>query len=158
AIAELVQMLPVLDLPVQPVHGDFKDNNLVFQDNTLVAVLDFDFMGVRPRIDDLALPLHSLLQRGMPLRDVQRLVDTYDAGCAVPLSRQERRALPHAMARMALCYLQYMLIPGDEAYQLHCRREFNESRGPACVWWLAQLENPHFRENGFTNRRTIIHH
>ncbi|HRW08475.1 MAG TPA: phosphotransferase [Caldilineaceae bacterium] len=158
AVAELVQMLPVVELPVQLVHGDFKDNNLVFRENKLAAVLDFDFMGVRPRIDDLALPLHTLLQRGMPLRDVQRLVDLYDAGCAVPLSQQERRALPHAMARMALCYLQYMLIPGDEAYQLHCRREFNENRGPACVWWLEQLRNRRFREDGFMNRTTTLCH
>ncbi|MEZ4867811.1 MAG: phosphotransferase [Caldilineaceae bacterium] len=149
AIAKLAVMLPILDLPIQLVHGDFKDNNVLFQTNNLMAVLDFDFMGVRPRIDDLALPLHTLLQRGEQLSRVRTLVDAYDRGCAVPLSPQERRALPFAMARMALSYLQYLMLPGDEAYQAHCRQEFNTSRGPACLWWLQALQDPALRENGF---------
>ena len=138
-----------MHLPTQLVHGDFKDNNLVFRGAELVTVLDFDFMGVRPRVDDLALPLHTMLQNGEPLCKVRALVDAYDSGCKVPLSVQERQALPYAMARMSLCYLQYMMLPGDDAYGLHCRREFNASRGPACAWWLGMLQDEAFRERGF---------
>ena len=148
-IAELVSMLPNMNLPVQLVHGDFKDNNLVFHKEELRAVLDFDFMGVRPRIDDLALPLHTMLQHGIELSKVRKLLDCYDSGCEIRLSNEERQALPYAMARMALSYLQYLMIPGDEAYRARCRREFRTSRGPACEWWLRMLRNDNFRERGF---------
>jgi Ser/Thr protein kinase RdoA (MazF antagonist) len=150
-IAEaLAGMLPVLDLPCQPVHGDFKDTNVLFRNMDLVAVLDFDFMGVRPRIDDLALPLHYLLQTGARLSQVRGLVDAYDSGCATPLSSLERRALPFAMARMSLAYLQYLLLPGDEQYMLRIRREFNEERGPACEWWLRTMREATLWESAFS--------
>ena len=113
----------------------------------VVAVLDFDFMGVRPRIDDLALPLHTVLQTGTRPADVRGLVDAYDSGCATPLSDLERRALPFAMARMSLSYLQYLVLPGDEQYALRCRREFNEKRGPACEWWLDAMRDAAFWES-----------
>jgi Ser/Thr protein kinase RdoA (MazF antagonist) len=44
-------------LPRQLVHGDFWDNNVLFRDQQIVAVLDFDFIGERARIDDVALIL-----------------------------------------------------------------------------------------------------
>jgi len=150
-IAEaLAEMLPILGLPCQPVHGDFKDTNVLFRNTDLVAVLDFDFLGVRPRIDDLALPLHYLLQTGSRLIQVRGLVDAYDAGCATPLSALERRALPFAMARMSLAYLQYLLLPGEEEYMLRIRREFNEQRGPACEWWLRAMREATLWEVAFS--------
>jgi Ser/Thr protein kinase RdoA (MazF antagonist) len=149
-IAEtLARMLPVMGLPCQPVHGDFKDTNVLFRNTGLVAVLDFDFMGVRPRIDDLALPLCYLLQTGARLTDVRGLVDAYDSGCATPLSDLERHALPFAMARMSLAYLQYLVLRGDEQYMLRCRREFNEKRGPACEWWLRTMCDTALCEGAF---------
>ncbi len=45
-------------LPRQLVHGDFWDNNVFFRDGRVVFVADFDFMGERARIDDLALTLY----------------------------------------------------------------------------------------------------
>ena len=53
------------------------------------------------------------------------------------------------MARMALSYLQYLVLPGDEQYMLRCRREFNEQRGPACAWWLNVLRDGALWEDGF---------
>lgn len=150
AVEELVYLLPILHLPVQLVHGDFKDNNLVFREDKLVAVLDFDFMGIRPRIDDLALPLHTLLAHGIALSKVRELLEQYEVGNGTSLSDQERRALPYAMARMALSYLQYLMIPGDQEYMAKCRREFGESRGPACQLWLNMLKHAAFRENAFS--------
>lgn len=151
AIAEtLAGLLPAVELPRQPVHGDFKDTNVLFRQTDLVAVLDFDFMGVRPRIDDLALSLHNLLQTGAPLAQVRGLVDAYDAGCAAPLSARERRALPFAMARMSLAYLQYLVLLGDAAYVRRLRREFNAQRGPACQWWLEAI-----RDHGLAHRAFV---
>jgi Ser/Thr protein kinase RdoA (MazF antagonist) len=150
AIAEtLAEMLPVLGLPCQPVHGDFKDSNVLFHNTDLVAVIDFDFVGVRPRIDDVALPLHYLLQTGAALTQVCGLLDAYDSSCATLLSSLERRALPFAMARMSLAYLQYLVVPGDEQYMLRIRREFNEQRGPACEWWLRAIREATLWEGTF---------
>lgn len=43
------------ELPKQPVHGDYWDNNVLFENGCISFVTDFDFMGIRNRIDDLAL-------------------------------------------------------------------------------------------------------
>jgi homoserine kinase type II len=47
----------VAHVPRQLVHGDFWDNNVLFRHGRLVLLADFDFMGERARIDDLALTL-----------------------------------------------------------------------------------------------------
>lgn len=90
----------------QVVHGDYWDNNVLLLDGQVSAVLDFDFMGLRPRVDDLALGMYFHLQepgRGLPtLEDrtlVRRLADGYDAAAAIPLSAAERASLPLAIAR-----------------------------------------------------------
>lgn len=138
---ELALALPNLDLPTQLVHGDFWDNNVLFRQTDMVAVLDFDFAGLRPRIDDLALPLSCLMRAGCSAERVRALVDAYDSGLVVPLSRDERRSLPFAMARMALFFLQYLLLPGDETYVQRIRQEFRDKRGPDCQWWYAALKD-----------------
>jgi Ser/Thr protein kinase RdoA (MazF antagonist) len=96
-------------LPRQLVHGDFWDNNVFFRDGRVVLVTDFDFMGERARVDDLALPLYfmSLEYPQDPvsddqLRRLRRLVDTYDSGLGDPLTGAERAALALAMARQPL--------------------------------------------------------
>jgi Ser/Thr protein kinase RdoA (MazF antagonist) len=90
----------------QIVHGDFWDNNVLFRGDDLAAVIDFDFMAERPRIDDLALTAYFwFLQpgKGVPglteARELRRFVDAYDAAAALPLSPEERMALPLAIAR-----------------------------------------------------------
>lgn len=95
--------------PQQLVHGDFWDNNVLFRAGDVVLVTDFDFMGERARIDDLALTLYftSLQYPEHPVSADQilrlrRLVDAYDSGLAVPLSCAERTALPLALARQPL--------------------------------------------------------
>jgi Ser/Thr protein kinase RdoA (MazF antagonist) len=98
------------DLPRQVVHGDYWDNNILFRAGALALLTDFDFMGVRPRLDDLALPLFYsalvLAQRGVDadgsLRELGRLVDAYDSGLEDRLSESERVALPLALCRQPL--------------------------------------------------------
>ena len=96
-------------LPRQLVHGDFWDNNVLFRGGRAVLLADFDFMGERARIDDLALTLHcarsDLSVVAGPARELarlRRLVASYDAGLDLPLSATERAALPVAMARQSL--------------------------------------------------------
>jgi Ser/Thr protein kinase RdoA (MazF antagonist) len=92
--------------PRQLVHGDFWDNNVLFRHGRPVLLADFDFMGERTRIDDLALTLHcahaDLGAEGGPAQDrarLGRLAASYDTGLDLPLSAAERAALPVAMAR-----------------------------------------------------------
>ncbi len=96
-------------LPRQLAHGDFWDNNVLFRDGRVVLVTDFDFMGERARIDDLALTLYftnlkytETAASDAQLERLRRLVDAYDSGLATPLSRVERATLPLAMARQPL--------------------------------------------------------
>jgi homoserine kinase type II len=88
-------------LPRQLVHGDFWDNNVLFRDGGVVLVTDFDFMGERARVDDLALTLYfaSLAFGSERLAD---LIGAYDRGLDRPLTRDERDALPLALARQPL--------------------------------------------------------
>jgi Ser/Thr protein kinase RdoA (MazF antagonist) len=93
------------NLPAQVVHGDFWDDNVLFRGADPVAVLDFDFMAERPRIDDLALTAYFYLLEptvsvdAASRRQLCRFVDAYDAAAAIPLSATERAALPLAIAR-----------------------------------------------------------
>jgi Ser/Thr protein kinase RdoA (MazF antagonist) len=99
----------VTSLPRQLVHGDFWDNNVLFGNGEVVLVADLDFMGKRLRIDDLALTLYfansSIGQDRRSetrIRQLSRLVDAYDHGLDDRLSREERQALPAAIARQTL--------------------------------------------------------
>ncbi len=97
------------ELPAQLVHGDYWDNNVFFQGSELVFVTDFDYMGHRPRIDDLALTMYFACQQFYESRvsdgQLERLADllhAYDKGTVRPLSAGERAAVPLAIARQPL--------------------------------------------------------
>ena len=96
-------------LPKQLVHGDFWDTNVLFDKDEIALITDFDFMGERFRINDLALTLYftSMEYALSPLSDtdirrLKHLVDAYDSGLTHPLSRVERTALPIMIAAQPL--------------------------------------------------------
>ncbi len=74
-------------LPRQLVHGDFWHNNVLFRGDRVALIADFDFMGERTRVDDLALTLyfadsafgHSEADSCRLVR-LRQLVDAYDRG------------------------------------------------------------------------------
>jgi homoserine kinase type II len=110
-------------LPRQLAHGDFWDNNVFFREGQVVLVADFDFMGERARIDDLALTLYftNSTFSDDPVSDarierLRRLVDAYDRELDVPLSGVERAALPLALARQPLWWMGgWLALLDDEA-------------------------------------------
>jgi homoserine kinase type II len=118
----------------QIVHGDFWDNNVLFRQDEFVAVIDFDFMGRRARIDDLALAIYFwLLKPGHGLPDehdqqfVAELVDAYDTGTTEPLSAIERMALPLAIARQpAWSVGRWVPYLDEENSRRHAREAMNE--------------------------------
>jgi homoserine kinase type II len=111
-LAQLVSSAEFLrqdDLPKHLVHGDFWDNNVFLRGGEVVFVTDFDFMGERPRIDDLALTLYFTCLEffeahvsDSQLGRLRRLLDAYDRASERPLSSAERAALPLAIARQPL--------------------------------------------------------
>jgi Ser/Thr protein kinase RdoA (MazF antagonist) len=109
---EIAEIVAAAEAPSPPtyrqlVHGDFWDSNVLFRSGRLVAVIDFDFLGYRPRVDDLALTLFFAdLTRAPP--DAERiprlrgLVDRYNSGLRHPLTAAERADIPAALARQQL--------------------------------------------------------
>lgn len=131
----------VSGLPQQLVQGDYWDNNVFFREGRVVLVTDFDFMGERARIDDLALTLYftnAAFSSEEPSPDARlgrlgRLVNAYDSGLDSPLSRRERAALPLAIARQPLWSVGgWIALLDDEA---RARRHAN-GMGTEVEWAL----------------------
>ena len=124
---ELAEAVATAEAPLAPgheqlVHGDFWNNNVLFLDGRVSVVLDLDFMGFRPRIDDLALTLYYTRSDYLgPFDQTERLgwmariVNAYDSGLDEPLTDEERSALPFALARTILYGLRYIAASSDEA-------------------------------------------
>src|SRR5215469_4809137 len=138
-----------LELPRQLVHGDFWDNNVKFQNGSLVAVLDLDFMEEGARIDDLALVLYyansgsTLASLRCPVERMQalrELIDAYDSGLERRLSEKERAALPLALARTPLKYARHLLLRTSAAEQ----RAVALAEAPEleCALSIAKLPGP----------------
>jgi Ser/Thr protein kinase RdoA (MazF antagonist) len=125
---ELVSMLPR-----QMVHGDYWHNNVFFLNGRVALVADFDYMGERVRIDDLALTLYyfdcsdeSVLEKR--LGRLRSLIDAYDEGLDERLSTAERLALPLAIARQPLWSIGgwIALLDDEEAAQRHAAAMLGE--------------------------------
>ena len=118
AMTPLRERLP----PPQLVHGDFWDDNVLLRRGRVVLVTDFEFVGERPRIDDLALTLYfaestlGAVDEDGRLGRLCALVDAYDSALSHPLSPAERAALPVALARQPLWGIgRWVALLDDEA-------------------------------------------
>jgi homoserine kinase type II len=99
------------NLPKQLAHGDFWDNNVLFDDTKIALITDLDFMGERCRIEDIALTLYfshisdfckSEAMSGERAAELKELLNIYESGLKMPLSESEKGALPIAIALQAL--------------------------------------------------------
>lgn len=143
-LVDVVAEVDRFDVPSQLVHGDFWHNNVSLDGERLVRLGDFDFLGVRPRVDDLALTLffaneHHGRDDLSPSRidQLRRLVDRYDAALERPLGKEERAALPFATARTPLTFVRDLA----DGTPFH-RTELVELRGPEYEWALRALDDP----------------
>ena len=109
AVGEAQQAVEYASLPQQLVHGDFWDDNVLFCNGRIVLIQDFDHMGERARIEDVALTLHYMSSEpagdvdvGRRIQLLRRMLDAYESALEPRLSATERAALPVALARQPL--------------------------------------------------------
>jgi homoserine kinase type II len=141
-----------LEIWHQLVHGDFWDNNVLFRDGEIVTVLDLDFMGERPRIDDLALTLYytsSTLGVDYPTAEriarLALLVDLYDDALTEKLSDDERAALPYAIARTVLSFVGKLALVDDREQ----RARIVEELRPDLEWSVDIVRDPNRWQDAF---------
>ena len=118
-------------LPKQLAHGDFWDNNVLFNNHKIALITDLDFMGERRRIEDIALTLYFThisegycksesmsIERAVELK---QLLNIYDSGLEAPLTGVEKAALPVAIALQALWGIGgwVVLLDDDNAARDH---------------------------------------
>lgn len=138
AAEQLAQQIPAFELPRQLVHGDFWANNVHLSGDEVTLLLDLDFLGERPRVDDLALTLFFINEHlGRDADALPDLVNRYDSALAEPLSAEERAALPYAVLRTPLTFLRDLAYLGPAS-----RTELATLRGPQYEWALRQLDKP----------------
>ncbi|MGI8769697.1 MAG: phosphotransferase enzyme family protein [Propionibacteriaceae bacterium] len=119
---------------IQPVHGDYWDNNVLFAGGRVAALLDLGFLGRRTRVDDLALTAYFFLLepgKGLPsgddLRHICSFADAYDAAAAIPLSRRERLSFPLVIARQPAWSIGKWVLRNDEPLaRKHAREAASE--------------------------------
>jgi Ser/Thr protein kinase RdoA (MazF antagonist) len=96
-------------LPVQLIHGDCNNGNVLLNGGRVSGFIDFDHLPVGERIYDLAYYLVHVVRRG-GRASIREYVDGYDA--ANPLTPNERAAVPAAMlaAEVSLTSWSYVLL------------------------------------------------
>lgn len=114
-------------LPRGLAHGDYGGDNVLLDGERVVALLDFDFLGERERLADLAYALYWALERygsafpAMPsdvaLARAAGLLAQYERHTARPLTPVERVALPLELARVPLYWVaEAGYLPADAAH------------------------------------------
>jgi len=107
AVSHAQRALDHASITRQLVHGDFWDSNVLYLGPDIVLIHDFDHMGKRARIEDVALTIYFLNSERTADGEVngqrlRRMVDAYDSGLEDPLSGVERAAPPVAIAQQPL--------------------------------------------------------
>jgi homoserine kinase type II len=115
-------------LPQQLIHGDYGGGNLLFEHERPVAILDFDFMQVKERVFDVAYALYwwfdkqgdGQLAKVNLWHKVKELFACYNGSTQMPLTYEERQALPLEMARVPLYWIaetHFFANPAQEVIQ-----------------------------------------
>jgi Ser/Thr protein kinase RdoA (MazF antagonist) len=117
-------------LPRCLAHGDYWDNNVFMQNNQVYYVADFDFMGERARIDDIAYTIFAMTWNNYSKKNVdniKKVLASYDQNLKSPLSSDEKKALPLILARTPLAFIGIIAsLENEEAISNEIK-----SRGPA---------------------------
>ncbi len=141
---ELSKLRKQVELPCTPIHGDYKLGNAVELSDGSWATFDLDFARVRERLYDIAGSLNHVAQSGafqgglvvlpaVDLLETRRLLDAYESTAPEPLTRDEHRWLPGALAFVPLHWAATAGLGGDI-------REAESAMTAAEAWWSRRAE------------------
>lgn len=139
--SELAQLRKGVELPVAPIHGDYKLSNVGELPDGSWATFDLDFARVRERLYDLAGSLNHVVQSGpdgvgppAELLDSRPLLDAYERTAPEPLTPGEHRWLPGALALVPLHWAATAGLVGASI------REAEIAMTAAEAWWSRRAE------------------
>jgi Ser/Thr protein kinase RdoA (MazF antagonist) len=130
---ELSELRKEVELPCTPIHGDYKLGNAGELSDGSWATFDLDFARVRERLYDIAASLHHVAQGG-ELLEPRRLLDAYEGTAPEPLTRDEHRWLPGAVALIPLHWAATAGLVGDGIH------EAESAMTAAEAWWSRRAE------------------
>ena len=138
---ELATLAKEVELPCAPIHGDYKLGNAGELSDGSWATCDLDFVRVRERLYDSAGSLNHVAQSGpdgvgppVELLEPRRLLDAYEGTAPEPLTRDERRWLPGALALIPLHWAATAGLVGDGIH------EAESAMTAAEAWWSRRAE------------------
>ena len=130
---ELSKLAKEVDLPCAPIHGDYKLGNAGELPDGSWATFDLDFARVRERLYDIAGSLHQVAPSG-ELPEPRQLLDAYESTAPEPLTRDEHRWLPGALALIPLHWAATAGLVGRGI------REAEDAMTAAEAWWSRRAE------------------
>ena len=130
---ELSKLRKEVELPCAPIHGDYKLGNAGELPDGSWATFDLDFARVRERLYDIAGSLHQVAPGG-ELPEPRRLLDAYESTAPEPLTRDEHRWLPGALALVPLHWAATAGLVGNGI------REAEGAMTAAEAWWSRRAE------------------
>ncbi len=138
---ELSKLWKEVDLPCTPIHGDYKLSNAGVRSDGSWASFDLDFARVRERLYGVAGSLNDVVQSGpdgvgppAELLEPRRLLDAYEGTAPAPLTRDEHRWLPGALALVPLHWAATAGLVGGDI------REAERAMAAAEAWWSRRTE------------------
>src|SRR3954453_3067211 len=138
---ELSELRKEVELPCAPIHGDYKLGNLGELSDGSWATFDLDLARVRERLYDVAIRLNHVAQgspdgAGQPveLLEPRRLLDAYEGTAPEPLTPDEHRWLPGALALVPLHWAATAGLVGNDIH------EAESAMTAAETWWSRRAE------------------
>jgi len=138
---ELSKLRKEVELPCTPIHGDYKLGNAGELSDGSWATFDLDFARVRERLYDIAGSLNHVAQSGpdgvgqpVELLEPRRLLDAYESTAPEPLTRDEHRWLPGALALVPLHWAATAGLVDDGIH------EAESAMTAAEAWWSRRAE------------------
>ena len=130
---ELSKLRKEVELPCAPIHGDYKWGNAGELSDGSWVTFDLDFARVRERLYDVAVSLNHVAQDGV-LLEPRRLLEAYESTAPEPLTRDEHRWLPGALALVPLHWAATAGLVGNGIH------EAESAMTAAEAWWSRRAE------------------
>jgi Ser/Thr protein kinase RdoA (MazF antagonist) len=138
---EIANLRKEVALPCAPIHGDYKLGNVGELSDGSWATFDLDFARVRERLYDVAGSLNHVARSGLDvvgppveLLEPRRLLDAYESTAPEPLTRDEHRWLPGALALIPLHWAATAGLVGNSIH------EAENAMTAAEAWWSRRAE------------------